>query len=99
VNGTVGDGKKVASDGARTLAMHLLAAQLNEANGACINQNVKDVILKAEKLLDKIDFDGTKTTVYLKSGQADYATALLYAAYLDAYNNSNCNFGTLPPKP
>jgi hypothetical protein len=99
LNGTVGDGKKIASDGARTLATHLLAAQLNGGNGACINQDIKDVILKAETLLDKINFDGKKSTAYLTSKSADYAYALKLAAYLDAYNNSACNFSTLPPKP
>lgn len=37
VNGTVGDGKRLASDAARTLAMHLLAAQLNFGAGACVD--------------------------------------------------------------
>ena len=99
INGIVGDGKKRASDAARTLAMHLLAAQLNEGNGACINQDVKDVILYAEKLLDRLNFDGKKTGDYLRSRDADYAYALQLAAYLDAYNNSDCNFSTLPTKP
>ncbi|HEY3408773.1 MAG TPA: hypothetical protein VGK53_11440, partial [Propionicimonas sp.] len=99
VNGKVGDGKKLASDGARTLAMHLLAAQLNEGNGACISQDVKDVMLYAEKLLDKINFDGTKATAYLTTKSPDYAYALRLAKYLDAYNNSDCDFTTLPAKP
>ena len=99
VNGKVGDGKKIASDGARTLAMHLLAAQLNQGNGACINNDIKDVMLWSEKLLDKYNFDGKKSTAYLTSKSADYALALKYAAYLDAYNNSACDFSTLPPKP
>jgi len=99
VNGTVGDGKKLASDAARTLSMHLLAAQLNEANGACINQEVKDVILYGEKLLDKINFDGMKATAYLTAKSQYHAYALQLTKYLDAYNNSSCDFGTLPPKP
>jgi hypothetical protein len=99
LNGKVADGKKLASDGARTLAMHLLAAQLNEANGACINQDVKDVIGYAERLLDYINFDGKRTTAYLTSKHALYSYALQLAKYLDAYNNSDCNFATLPPKP
>ena len=98
-NGRVGDGKKLASDGARTLAMHLLAAQLNAGNGACTNQDVKDVMLAGETLLDKIDFDGKKTTAYLTTKSADYAKARKLASYLDAYNNSDCDFTTLPPKP
>jgi hypothetical protein len=99
VNGKVGDGKKLASDGARTLAMHLLAAQLNEGNGACSNQDVKDVILWSEKLLDRYNFDGKSSQAYLTSKSADYAYALQLAQYLDSYNNSNCNFTTLPTKP
>ncbi len=99
VNGKVGDGKKIASDGARTLAMHLLAAQLNQGNGACINQDVKEVMLAGEKLLDTINFDGKKTTAYLTSKSPDYSYALSLAGYLDKYNNSACNFATLPPKP
>ncbi len=39
INGKVGDGKKLASDAARTLAMHLLAAQLNFGAGACTTPN------------------------------------------------------------
>ncbi|HET9520758.1 MAG TPA: hypothetical protein VFO73_06925, partial [Candidatus Limnocylindrales bacterium] len=100
LNGNVGDGKKLASDAARTLAMHLLAAQLNAGNGACIDQDVLDVMLAAEKLLDKYNFDGTKTSAYISSKQkVDYAYALTLAKYLDAYNNSACDFSTLPPKP
>jgi hypothetical protein len=87
VNGNVGDGKKLASDGARTLAMHLLAAQLNFGAGACTTQTVLDKALEAETLLDKINFDGTKTTAYLTSKSADYAYALQLAKYLDQYNN------------
>jgi hypothetical protein len=98
-NNKVGDGKKLASDGLRTLAMHLLAAQLNEGNGACTNQDVKDVILWSENLLDKYNFDGKKTTAYLTSKSADYAYALQLAKYLDAYNNSACDFTSLPTKP
>ena len=99
LNGKVGDGKKIASDAGRTLAMHLLAAQLNEGNGACINQDVKDVILWSEKLLDMYNFDGKKTTAYIESKSKDYAYALQLAKYLDAYNNSDCKFSTLPTKP
>ncbi len=97
-NGKVGDGKKLASDGARTLAMHLLAAQLNFGAGACTDtgdvwdaagsQDIFWVALEAEKLLDKIDFDGTKTTAYLTSkNKTDYPYALKLAKVLDQYNN------------
>jgi hypothetical protein len=95
-NGVVGDGKKLASDGARTLAMHLLAAQLNQGAGACrpagmlgdSGMTLDELMLAGETLLDKYNFDGTKTTAYLtsKSG-ADYTLALRYAWYLDQYNN------------
>ena len=101
LNGKVGDGKKEpASDAARTLAMHLLAAQLNEGNGACINQDVKDVILWSEILLDRYNFDGkNEQPSYLTSKSKDYAYALQLAKYLDAYNNSDCDFTSLPTKP
>ncbi len=79
--------------------MHLLAAQLNEGNGACINQDVKDVMLAAEKLLDGLNFNGTKTSAYLTSKSKDYSYALSLAKYIDAYNNSACDFATLPPMP
>jgi hypothetical protein len=85
-NSVVGDGKKLASDGARTLARHLLAAQLNFAARACTTQAALDASAAGELLLDSINFDGTRSTVYLKSG-AVYAEALRLAAILDAYNN------------
>jgi hypothetical protein len=67
--------------------MHLLAAQLNFGAGACTTQDVLDTALEAETLLDKINFDGTKTTAYLTSKSADYARALQLGGYLDNYNN------------
>jgi hypothetical protein len=87
VNGMVGDGKKIANDAARTLAMHLLAAQLNFGAGACTTSEVLAKALEAETLLDKINFDGTKSTAYLTSKSADYSKAIGLAGYLDQYNN------------
>jgi hypothetical protein len=88
VNGVVGDGKKLANDAARTLSMHLLAAQLNFGAGACTTQKVLETALAAERLLDKINFDGTKPTAELTSKEkADYNEALRLAGILDAYNN------------
>jgi hypothetical protein len=83
-----GRGKKLANDAARTLAMQLLAAQLNLGAGACTTPDVQDAVLAAEELLDKIDFDGSKKTAYLtaKSG-APYREALRLAAILNTYNN------------
>ena len=68
VNDIVGDGKKLASDGARTLAMHLLAAQLNQGAGACnpgaellgdSGMTLDQMIIAGETLLDKYNFDGS----------------------------------------
>lgn len=86
VNGIVGDGKKLSNDAARNLARNLLAAQFNVAAGACTTQAVLDAMTAAEALLDGINFDGTSTAIYLKSGTlANQALAL--AGILDAYNN------------
>lgn len=87
-NNRVADGKKLANDAARTLSMQLLAAQLNLGAGACTTQEVLDAVLAAETLLDKIDFDGTKSSAYLtsKSG-ADYREAVRLAGVLNTYNN------------
>ena len=87
VDGVVGDGKKIANDGARTLAMHLLAAQLNFGAGACTTPEVNAKALEAETLLDEYNFDGTNTKAYLTSKNADYSKALSLANYLDEYNN------------
>ncbi|NIM51414.1 MAG: hypothetical protein GTO22_19555 [Gemmatimonadales bacterium] len=78
-------GRKRANDAAYTLAMHLLAAQLNFGAGACTTQEVLDAALAAETLLDELDFDGTGS--YLRPRDADYGYALELADYLDRYNN------------
>ena len=86
----VGDGAKHANDAAYTLAMHLLAAQLNFGAGAADCDAVRDVALAGEELLDQHDFNGTGD--YLLSGDPDYAVALSLANELDIYNNGAlCN--------
>jgi hypothetical protein len=91
----VGDGKKLASDPLRTLAMHLLAAQLNFGAGACTTPEVLDAALQAETLLDKYNFDGKKLTAYAPT-KADKALALSLAGYLDNYNNGMYCGSTIP---
>lgn len=81
---SLGDGKKMASDAAYTLAMHLLAAQMNFAAGAETCTQAFDAALDAEELLDRVNFSGTGS--YLRKG-ADYNLALSLAATLDQYNN------------
>jgi hypothetical protein len=78
-------GKKVANDAAYTLAMHLLAAQLNLAAGAETCQEAQDAAVAAEALLVSLGFDGTGS--YLRPKDAEYQTALELAATLDAYSN------------
>ena len=78
-------GRKRANDAAYTLAMHLLAAQLNFGAGACTTQDVLDAALEAENLLDGLDFNGEGS--YLRPRDAEYATALELANLLDQYNN------------
>lgn len=95
LNGVINDGKKLASDPARTLAMHLLAAQLNFGAGACTTPEVLAKALEAETLLDKYNFDGKKTTAYSLT-KADKALALSLAAYLDNYNNGMYCGSTMP---
>ena len=95
LNGIVGDGKKLASDPARTLAMHLLAAQLNFGAGACTTPEVLDAALQAETLLDKYNFCGKRSTAYPLT-KADKALALSLAKYLDNYNNGMYCGSTLP---
>ncbi|MHB1317166.1 MAG: hypothetical protein ACYCYF_00955 [Anaerolineae bacterium] len=97
INAVVSDGKKIANDAARTLAMHLLAAQLNFGAGACVTQEVLDKALEAERLLDKLDFDGTNTKAYLTSKSKDYAYALGLAKFLDEYNNGMYCGSTFQP--
>jgi hypothetical protein len=78
-------GKKMANDAAYTLAMHLLAAQLNFAAGAESCQEAQDAALAAENLLVAIGFDGTGK--YLRPKDPEYRQALDLAYTLDEYNN------------
>jgi hypothetical protein len=79
-------GKKMASDAVYTLAMHLLAAQLNYGASAETCTAVTDAALAAENPLVSIGFDATGK--YLPPKDAEYQTALDLAATLDEYNNS-----------
>jgi hypothetical protein len=81
------NGRKKASDAAYTLAMHLLAAQLNFAAGAEQCQAATDAVAEAEALLVSIGFDGSGN--YLRPRDAEYQRALELAAILDQYNNGN----------
>jgi len=80
------NGKKMASDAAYTLAMHLLAYQLNQGAGAKYCQEVADWALKAEIFLIDLGFNGTGR--YLSSKTPGYSYALMMAEILDTYNNS-----------
>jgi hypothetical protein len=80
-------GRKRASDAAYTLAMHLLAAQLNFAAGAATCPDAVDAVVAAEALLVSISFDGTGR--YLRPNNPLYQEALALAYTLDQYNNGN----------
>jgi hypothetical protein len=80
-------GRKMASDAAYTLAMHLLAAKLNLAAGAETCPAVVDAVAAGDGLLSSIGFDGTGK--YLRPKDAEYQTALDLAGTLDAYNNGD----------
>lgn len=87
LNGKI-DGKKLASDPARRLARNLLAAQVNVLVGDCTTSEVLGAIVQGETLLDRINFDGKKTTAYLTSTSgSDYTLAKNLAGLLDLYNN------------
>jgi hypothetical protein len=89
-------GRKMASDAAYTLAMHLLAAQLNFGAGAEACTEALDAALAAENLLVSIGFDGTGK--YLRPKDAEYQTALSLAWTLDEYNNGLlCGFDKTNP--
>jgi hypothetical protein len=78
-------GQKRSSDAAYTLAMHLMAAQLNFAAGAETCQEAMDAAAAGEALLVSIGFDGTGK--YLRPKDAEYRDALDLAWTLDEYNN------------
>jgi hypothetical protein len=79
------NGRKMARDAAYTLAMHLLAAQLNFGAGAETCTAASDAALEAETLLVSIGFDATGS--YLRPKNSEYQTALDLANTLDQYNN------------
>ncbi|WP_165963523.1 T9SS type A sorting domain-containing protein [Hymenobacter radiodurans] len=79
-------GKQKASDAAYNLAKHLMSYQLNIKSGTAPCASAADAAIKAEALLAKYCFNGTKD--YLKAASADRTTALSYAKILDAYNNN-----------
>jgi hypothetical protein len=89
--GTAGDGVKHSNDAAYTLAMHLLAAQLNFGAGARSCDAARDAVLAGETLLDQYDFNGVGD--YLLSGDIDYQLALDLANTLDLYNNGELCVG------
>ena len=86
-----GDGVKHSNDAAYTLAMHLLASQLNFGAYAASCDAARDAALEGETLLDAHDFNGVGD--YLLSGHADYAYALDLADQLDRYNNGELCVG------
>ncbi len=89
-----GKNRKMASDAAYTLAMHLLAAQLNYASGAERCDATDEAIIAAELLLCNLGYDGTGS--YLRPKDAEYSYALCLAKALDEYNNGNlCPDGVL----
>jgi hypothetical protein len=85
----VGDGGKHSNDAAYTLAMHLLAAQLNFGAGAESCDAARDAVVAGEELLDKYDFNGAGDYLLNNNRQTkqDYNRALELAAQLDQYNN------------
>jgi hypothetical protein len=78
-------GRKRASDAAYTLAMHLLAAQLNFGAGAESCEGAQDAALAAENLLVSLGFHAEGK--YLRPKDAEYQQALDLAHTLDQYNN------------
>jgi hypothetical protein len=83
----VGDGKVMNSDVAYMLARNLLAAQANFIAGAEDCAQARDAALAAERLLDRINFNGHGA--YFKgTAQLDLqAQARALATKLDLYNN------------
>jgi hypothetical protein len=90
-------GKKRSSDKAYTLAMHLLAANLNFASGAETCQAALDAAMEGEMLLDLLNFDGSgaylknnspgREAVSRRSSEDWAALAGELAELLDQYNN------------
>lgn len=84
-----GRNRKRASDAVNTLAMHLMAYQLNQGAGACIVPEVGVAAADAQQLLVDINFDGRGR--FLRSKNPLYTEALAYAATLGDYNNGLYN--------
>ena len=76
--------KKRASDAAYTVAMQLLAAQLNFAAGAATCSDAQEAALEAEALLVANEFDGAGA--YLRPKDDDHGRAVELAAALGRYN-------------
>ncbi|MDH3323343.1 MAG: T9SS type A sorting domain-containing protein, partial [Flavobacteriaceae bacterium] len=89
-----GSGKKKSSDAAYTLAMHLMAFELNQGAGAYHCQLAIDAAMEAHTLLISIGYDGTgdyfKTKGKKGSGTDNTlkSRALELANILDRYNNN-----------
>jgi hypothetical protein len=84
----IASGKKMSSDSAYTLAMHLLAAELNFGAGAESCELASDAILYARNLLCQLDFVGTGSYLRPKGRTyEDYYYALDLKDLLDDYNN------------
>jgi cysteine-rich repeat protein len=84
----IASGKKMSSDSAYTLAMHLLAAELNFGAGAERCEWASDAMLYARDLLCQIDFNGTGSYLRPKGRTYDdYYDALDLKDLLDDYNN------------
>jgi hypothetical protein len=81
----VKSGKKMASDPAYPLAMHLLAARLNFAAGAGTCPLAEEQAALAQELLFNLGFKGEGT--YLRVRDPDYALAMEMATNLESYNN------------
>jgi len=92
-------GQKHASDAAYTLAMHLLASQLNFAAGAYDCPGVENAAAAGEALLESLNFHAEDD--YLPSSSNPmYSYALDLATMLDTYNNNRlCEEAGLPDDP
>jgi hypothetical protein len=84
--GTVGKGKKKASDAFFNLASQYVAAKLNIQGGAsdCGGQ-ATTLVNSAQTLMQAVGFDGAGTTVTPTASQTQQALDL--ANQLDQYNN------------
>lgn len=79
----------MASDAAYTLAMHLMAFELNQAAGAYGCPYAQEAAVEAHDLLIDIGYDGTGGYLKGKGAGALKARALELAEILDRYNNND----------